>query len=163
VGHSQCGNNNAYSLDNLITWFPWTGLTHGRELLRFFKGLIRFRKNHAAFRFPRFWATDAGEAAPRITWHGVRPGAPDWGQNSHSLAFSVASPEDGDMIYALCNAYWETLPFELPAPLQGKQWARCIDTALPDPQDLADPGQEPLVAAAHYQAQARSAVVLWAK
>jgi isoamylase len=163
VGHSQGGNNNAYSLDNLITWFPWTGLTHGRELLRFIKGLIRFRKNHAVFRFPRFWTTDAGETAPRITWHGVRPGAPDWGQNSHSLAFTVASLEDGGMIYALCNAYWETLPFELPAPPQGKRWARCIDTALPEPQDLAEPDQAPLVAASPYQAQARSVVVLWAK
>ncbi len=40
------------------------------------------------------------------------------------------------------------------------QWQRAVDTALSTPDDIADPGHEPLVRSNFYHVQPRSVAVL---
>jgi pullulanase/glycogen debranching enzyme len=53
----------------------------------------------------------------QIQWHGVKPLQPDWGENSHSLAFTRMGFQGCEQHLILLNAYWEALQFELPRHL----------------------------------------------
>jgi glycogen operon protein len=44
------------------------------------------------------------------------------------------------------NMHWEALPFELPALPAGVHWHVFANTSVPSPQDINEPGQEPLLA-----------------
>jgi isoamylase len=157
VRRTQGGNNNAYSQDNEISWFDWSQVdTHG-DLLRFVGGLLHFRQSSQLYRDRRYWFEPEGTD---IIWHGVRLGQPDWGENSHSLAFELTHSDMEEHVYVVLNAYWEALEFELPPLQEGRRWARLIDTARPSPQDFSEPA-EVLPDDMHAcLAQARSAVVL---
>lgn len=97
-------------------------------------------------------------------WHGVRLGQPDWGDRSHSLAFSAEMRRENLLIHLILNAYWEPLDFELPPVDNGEEhsWCRWIDTALDAPHDIVDWQSSPLVSGSTYRAEARSVVVLFA-
>ena len=157
---SQQGNNNAYAQDNELSWFKWDNLQTHADLLRFVRQMIEFTQNCAVFREERFWEPAGPQA--RITWHGVRLGKPDLGDQSHSLAFTLHDPGCGSRLHVMLNAYWEALDFELPVLLAGEAWRCIVNTALPSPQDF-----QPLEAASpveqdHFTAQARSTVILMA-
>ena len=157
---SQQGNNNAYAQDNELSWFKWDNLQTHADLLRFVRQMIEFTQNCAVFREERFWEPAGPQA--RITWHGVRLGKPDLGDQSHSLAFTLHDPGCGSRLHVMLNAYWEALDFELPVLLAGEAWRCIVNTALPSPQDF-----QPLEAASpveqdHFTVQARSSVILMA-
>jgi glycogen operon protein len=157
VRRTQGGNNNAYSQDNEISWFDWSQVDTHSDLLRFVRGLLHFRQNSRLYRDRRYWFEPEGTD---IIWHGVRLGQPDWGENSHSLAFELIHADVQEHVYVVLNAYWEALEFELPQLQEGRRWARLIDTARPSPEDFSEPA-EVLPDDMHAcLAQARSAVVL---
>jgi len=52
---------------------------------------------------------------------------------------------DADFIYAAFNMWHESLEFELPTLPPGMRWRLVVDTARPSPDDLHEPGAEPLV------------------
>ena len=161
VRRTQHGNNNAYCQDNELSWFDWTALEPQAGLLRFVSGLVHFVQSREIFREERFWSKNGKQA--HISWHGVRLGQPDWGDNSHSLAFSLRHPGGNDQLHIMLNAYWEPLLFELP-PLPAEScWYRIVDTALPSPHDFCPPAEAPLVAQDGYPVVARSAVILLAQ
>jgi glycogen operon protein len=96
-----------------------------------------------------------------VTWHGVRLDHPDWGDHSHSLAFTLRSLHARFQIHGIFNAYWEPLSFELPpVDASGQRWRRCIDTALAPPDDISHWSDAPLVPERTYLAQPRSVVLL---
>jgi len=47
VSRTQMGNNNAYCQDNEMTWMHWDFSLEDRELLRFVRNTIAFRKAHS--------------------------------------------------------------------------------------------------------------------
>jgi len=99
-----------------------------------------------------------------LTWHGVRLHEPDWGQGSHSVAFTTRIPSERVLFHVILNAYWEPLEFELP-PLAaggGDPWRRWIDTFLDSPHDIVDWERAPLVSGDRYRAEPRSVVMLFA-
>jgi isoamylase len=98
----------------------------------------------------------------RLEWHGVKLGRPDWSDGSHSLAFTLRSLRARFLLHAMFNAYWEPLTFELPpVPLEGREkWRRCIDTALPTPDDICPWQDASIVSQAKYEVQPRSMVLL---
>ena len=57
-GRSQRGNNNAYCQDNEISWYDWRPLDRNRELLRFVRELIAFRKAHPVLSKERFYTPE---------------------------------------------------------------------------------------------------------
>jgi glycogen operon protein len=87
---------------------------------------------------------------------------PDWSEHSHSLAFTLRSFASRFLLHGILNAYWEPLTFELPPVPAGsvEQWRRCIDTALPSPDDIEHWESAPAVTQATYELQPRSVVLL---
>ena len=51
MGNTQFGNNNAYCQDNEIGWLNWNNLEKNRDIHRFYKQMIAFRKAHSVLRF----------------------------------------------------------------------------------------------------------------
>jgi isoamylase len=134
VRRTQQGNNNAYCQDNEISWFDWDLVEHHRDLFAFVARLLRFRRTSPFYRDERFWARPGGAD---IAWHGVQPHNPDWGDNSHSLAFELVHADDpGTHLYVAFNAYWEPLEFALPRLSATGRWALAADTAAPAPDDV---------------------------
>jgi len=150
-GRTQRGNNNAYCQDNEISWVDWTLLETNRDLFRFAKTLIAFRRDHPVLRQRDFLTGQPrGEfARPDVSWHGVCRGAPDWSESSRSLAMHLAGEHAGEPdcdIYLAINAWREDLTFELPAPRPGTRWVHVVDTAAPSPSDITEPGHERAIA-----------------
>ncbi len=101
------------------------------------------------------------EAHPaRIVFHGTHLHQPDTSDHSHSLAYELYLPENGEHLHVILNAYWEPLSFELPWVPNEHTWRRLVDTARPAPDDFYLPADAPPVTTPHYRAEARSAVVL---
>jgi glycogen operon protein len=191
MGHTQRGNNNAYCQDNELSWIDW-GLTEtNADLVRFFRLLIRFRREHRAFGHATY-GEDCGPGC-HVSFHGLKPDEPDWSWESRSLAAlftddgtegdaqpnggGAVDPEDKSCsaggngspagkrepidVYLIANAFWGALPFQLPAPLPGRPWRRRLDTSLPSPNDISEPGAEPTVAdQGSYSAGPRSVAAL---
>jgi glycogen operon protein len=162
VYRTQHGNNNAYCQDNEISWFDWTLLDKHAGLLRFVKGLIRFRQGLSVYKDDRNSSLIELLHNADLQWHGVTLDEPDWGYDSHSLALAVWGRRG--QFYLIFNAYWQALDFELPAPPRGARngWRRLIDTWLAAPDDLCAEGEAPAVSASTYTVQPRSVVLLLA-
>ncbi len=90
-GRTQMGNNNAYCQDEEWNWFDWSLSQKYRDLLRFAKRMIAFRKANASLRQPEFLTgrDTVGSGYPDISWHGVQPWKPDWSLPSRSIAFML--------------------------------------------------------------------------
>ncbi len=150
--NTQKGNNNPYNQDNETTWLDWDLLDKNRDIFRFFKNLIAFRKSHPSLGRSRFWRDD-------VRWYGVGE-APDLAFDSHTLAWCLhgASQNDND-IYVMVNAYWQALTFVVQ---EGKphEWFRVVDTSLPSPQDFCEPETEQGLQSLNYCVGPRSTVVL---
>ncbi len=139
VRRTQQGNNNAYCLDNEVSWFDWNLCKTNPEMFRFVQELIRLRLN--------FDHGTSGNAVPledylssaHIKWHGTVLDKPDWSEDSHSIALTLHNHALNNVRYLAINSYWNTLEFELP-PLPGSssRWIRMIDTSLGTPDDIAD-------------------------
>jgi isoamylase len=57
--------------------------------------------------------------------------------------------------------HWGALPFELPRLPKGMQWHVFVNTSVPQPEDVYDPGQEPCLANQEsFLVGARSVVIL---
>jgi isoamylase len=161
VGRSQQGNNNAYCQDNPISWFDWTLVERQSDLLRFTRELIAYRQRRDVVvdQLPLSLAELLRRCA--LEWHGVEPHKPDWGPDSHSLAFTHTSTEHRFQMHVMVNAWWQPLRFVLPPTgLADGCWHRWIDTAQPSPDDIVAWGEAPLLPDHAYQVQARSVVVL---
>ncbi|MHB1401695.1 MAG: glycogen debranching protein [Thiobacillus sp.] len=150
--NTQHGNNNPYNQDNETTWLDWDLLECNREVFRFFKGMIAFRKAHPSLGRSRFWRED-------VRWHGAGPEA-DRSHASHSLAFFLRGASQGDDdLYVMINAYWQDFEFTLQEG-RPEEWRRVVDTRLPSPEDICEPCREPPLATALYTVKARSIVIL---
>lgn len=164
VRRTQNGNNNTYCQDNATAWFNWDDLKTHAEIHRFFKHMIAFRKAHAALRRPRFFTGETNDRGLKdLTWHGTTLGAPAWDDpQARSLAFTLAGFGDDPDIHVMMNMYWDGLDFELPT-VWNRNWHRFADTAMPSPDDIAEPGQEVPISSHGYTVTGRSIVVLTAK
>jgi isoamylase len=162
VRRTQRGNNNAYCQDNEISWFDWTLLERHGDVHRFVKVLNQFRQRRdvVAEAQPLTLRELLGRA--NIDWHGVALNQPDWSDHSHSLAFTIRSIGARFLVHGMLNAYWEPLRFQLPSvPAdRGSEWRRCLDTALPSPEDAQPWEDARLVNVSTYLVQPRSITVL---
>jgi glycogen operon protein len=151
--NTQGGNNNPYNQDNETSWLDWDRQARERgDMFRFFKTMIAFRKAHPSIGRGRFWRDD-------VRWYGVGPDV-DLSFTSHTLAYCLhgASENDRD-IYAMINAYWEPLDFQLRegAP---PEWVRVVDTMRASPNDILEPGREEPLSTGTVRVGPRSIVVL---
>jgi len=150
--NTQKGNNNPYNQDNETTWLNWDLLKHHQDIFRFFKGMIGFRKAHPSIGRNRFWRED-------VAWYGTGAHV-DLADYSHTLAYCLhgGSQKDADL-YVMINAYSEELTFRVQEG-RPEDWWRAVDTNLPSPQDIAEPGQGVRLNNLDVRVGARSVVVL---
>jgi len=163
VRRTQSGNNNAYCQDNETSWFDWTFLTKHADVYRFVTLLNARRVLRDLEPERQRLSLDQFLRGVNLAWHGVKLNQPDWGENSHSIAFNVELKEEKLLFHVIVNAYWEPLDFELPqvdGPSENP-WRRWIDTALDSPHDIV-PWEmaEPILGHA-YRAESRSVVMLF--
>ena len=94
VRRTQRGNNNAYCQDNETSWFDWTLLEKHADVHRFVS-LLNARRllRDVEHERQRVSLSQLLREANKA-WHGVKLGQPDWGDQSHSLAFTAELPEE---------------------------------------------------------------------
>jgi isoamylase len=164
VRRTQGGNNNAYCLDDPTSWFDWSALERHADILRFTKGLIRFRRRLASL----LGVPDETNlldllANASLEWSGSTLGEPDLSVSSRSVALTIHAGSGA--LHLIFNAYWDPIEFELPAldaTLDG--WRRIVDTSQPAPDDMASTFMEArLISTPIYRAEGRSVVVLAAR
>ena len=161
---TQLGNNNAYCQDNEVSWYDWTLLEKHADVHRFFKKLISYRLSHEMPAEHSDLSLIELLQKQQVQYHGVELHHPDWGETSHSLAFSAFTPGGRLMLYYAINAWSEPLPFELPPINIGENpWRRWIDTARESPDDICDWPEAPAFEESTYLVQPRSIVGLVAE
>jgi glycogen operon protein len=161
VRRTQKGNNNAYCQDNAISWFDWSLVDKNRNLFRFWKEMIAFRRRHSTVRRPRFFTGEVNERGlADVSWHGCQLLNPDWqNTDTRALAFTLGGFDGEVDIHVMMNMHWEAQAFDIPS-ITDRQWYLAIDTAQPSPNDIAQLGQEGLLTTPTYLVTDRSIVVL---
>jgi len=159
---TQHGNNNAYCQDNETSWLNWDLQKRHADIHRFVKMLVAFRGRRDVVVENAQLTLNQLLAQAQLEWHGVSLNRPDWGDDSHSIAFTVRSLRGRFTIHGMINAYWAPLTFELPSAGDHgyKRWRRWFDTSLPSPQDIAAWEDAPIVSGATYTAGPRSVAFL---
>jgi glycogen operon protein len=150
--NTQGGNNNPYNQDNETSWLDWGRLGEHADVHRFFRRMIAFRKAHPSIGRGRFWRQD-------VSWHGPA-GDPDTGERSHTLALYLRGAAVGDDdLYVMINGGGQDRRFVVQDGEPGA-WRRAVDTHLPSPDDIAEPGSEAVLNARDYVVRGRTVVVL---
>src|SRR3954469_9701349 len=162
VRRTQGGNNNAYCESGDGNYFDWTLLQRHADIHRFVKALNHFRHRRDVVAEADSPSLDELVRRARVEWHGIHLHQPDWNEHSHSLAFTMQSARARFLLHVAFNAYHQPLSFALP-PVPGESgaqaWRRCLDTALPPPDDITTFAAAPLVHGTTYVVQDRAIAV----
>jgi glycogen operon protein len=167
---TQRGNNNPWCQNNEISWYDWGLLERHGDVRRFCRELIAFRMRHHAYLRPEFYdGRDSNRnAIPDITWLTETAEPADWDPKRRALAVLIdgnkaeidADRDDNDFFLMFNASAEETLFTVAPIPPGKEGWYRAIDTALPSPRDVAEPGLEERLGKDTYRAAGGSMVVL---
>lgn len=150
--NTQGGNNNPYNQDNETTWLNWDRLERNRDVFRFFKLMIAFRKAHPSIGRGLYWHQD-------IQWHGPE-GPVDFGNESRRVAYLLRGESVGDDdLYVMINGHWDDCDFMLQDG-ESSRWRRVVDTGRQSPEDFIEPGKEPKLENAKCTLRGRSIAVL---
>jgi len=152
---TQRGNNNAYCQDNEVSWFDWGLLENHKEIHRFARGMIAFRRGHPVLRRENFY-TDAD-----IKWFAPSGAAPDWAdQRQKSFACLILGQTEPDL-FLLFNSDSRSVDFSIPTLPAGKIWRLVVDTSQAAPDDFFEAGKEPPVRGeAGFRLEPRSSAIL---
>ncbi|MFB2938881.1 glycogen debranching protein GlgX [Aerosakkonemataceae cyanobacterium BLCC-F154] len=153
MARSQQGNNNAYCHDSELSWLNWNLLETNQDFFQFVKNCLAFRNLHPVLRNREYFRNkDYMESGyPDISWHGVYAWKPDWASYCRTLAFMVCGKHakggtvKDDSIYVAMNMHWESHWFELPKLPSEVQWHIFVNTWLDFPEDIYQPGNEPVL------------------
>ncbi len=128
--NTQNGNNNAYCQDNEVSWLDWDLIEKNRDLYRFVRKLIAFRKAHPVLRARSFDFAQNGTSYPELSFHGLIPWEHDWNTDTLTIACFWAEDHlkygtDQDAyLYLAINAHWEDHAFRLPILPAGFSWQK---------------------------------------
>lgn len=152
---TQRGNNNAYCQDNEVSWFDWSLLQKNKEIQRFTRGMIAFRRAHPVLRKEVFY-TDAD-----IKWFAPNGGIPGWTDDRQkSFACCILGHKEPDL-FLMFNADTRSFDFAIPALPASKIWRLAVDTSRRAPDDLYEPGNEPsMQGRVSFRLEPRSSAIL---
>jgi isoamylase len=157
VGRTQLGNNNAYCQDGERSWTCWS-LTHEqRDFLAFTRRLVNFRRTQPTLMRRKYfqgrsirgadvkdiyWLDPSGREMTDVAWNA--PFVRSLGVLMDGYALNDIDERgrqlSGDTLLILLNAHFEEVPFVLPAPAEGHEWVRVIDTIESHVPDARFPG-----------------------
>jgi len=152
---TQRGNNNAYCQDNAVSWFDWSLVEKHKEIRRFTRGMIAFRRTHSVLRREVFY-TDAD-----IKWFAPNGATPDWmDQRQKSFACLILGNGEPDLLL-MFNADTRSVDFSIPALPASKIWRLAVDTSRTAPDDLYETGNEPsMQGQVSFRVEPRSSAIL---
>jgi isoamylase len=154
---TQDGNNNAYCQDNETSWHDWSRLEQCREISRFTRGMIAFRRAHPILSQEQFY-TDA-----EIHWFGSQGGLPNWADPSEKQFACLIHEDEQSALFLMFNAGADAVDFGLPPVPPRARWHLAVDTSREAPQDLFAAGEEPPWKDRHtYHLRPRSSAILLA-
>ena len=146
-------NNNAYNVDSIANWLNYSWTSDQSNFTAFVKGMIAFRKAHAALRPLSFYSS-----AQMAWWtpDGTTPTGTYFNDgNNHAIAYQVNGSALGDSyssIYVTYNGWSGNVNFILPSPGNGTNWYRVMDTCswAEGPNQVRAPGAEDSVGGQGY-------------
>jgi len=164
VGRTQKGNNNAYCIDNEISWFDWNLVEKNQDLHRFFKLMIQLKKRHYSLHSKAFFKGETNkEGTPDISFHGCRINSPGWNDpESKVLSITFGAHTEETDIHIMINMDSNDLDFELPK-IEGKKWFLFADTAQDAPNDIREFGREIEIKEEIYNVKNRAVVIAVSK
>ena len=154
MGRSQNGNNNTYCHDSEFNWLDWNLLKTNAAFFRFVKNCIAFRNLHPVLRNHQYFQHKdyLNVGYPDISWYSITAQEPNWtDEKCYTLAFMLcgkyikADVQPDDFIYVAMNVHWESHGFKLPKLPLGMNWHIFVNTAMPSPEDIWEPGSEPML------------------
>ncbi|WHZ14385.1 MAG: limit dextrin alpha-1,6-maltotetraose-hydrolase [Nitrospira sp.] len=152
---TQRGNNNAYCQDNETNWYEWAHLEQHREIYRFTRGLIAFRRAHPVLSAEHFY-TDA-----EIHWFSPHGDLPSWTDPKEQRFACLVHESENKALYLMFNAGAEAAAFHVPPMSNGARWHLAVDTSHEAPHDVFHAGDEPLLDQSQaYQLGPRSSAIL---
>ncbi len=120
--NTQYGNNNAYCQDNEISWLDWNLLEKNKDVYRFFRYMIKLRKDHDIIR------KDTGCCSLGFPEIQVIEGD----NNCKVLRIIYAGRNRDntrdDVVCLAVNVFWEEQEFYLPSLMYGMGWYVAVDT-----------------------------------
>ena len=134
---TQGGNNNAYCHDDETTWLDWSRLERHKEVFRFARGMIAFRRAHPVLSKEQFYTS------AEIEWLGVRGGTPNWADPREKLLGCLIHEGDRGELCLLFNAGVDAVEFPLPSRPQDARWHLVADTSNEATRDVFASGEEP--------------------
>jgi glycogen operon protein len=134
---TQRGNNNAYCQDNEVSWFDWSLLEKHKEIHRFTRGMIAFRRAHPVLRKDAFYS-DAD-----IKWFAPNGATPDWMDPRQKCFACLILGQSEPDLFLMFNADSKSTDFSIPALPGRRIWRLAVDTSRTAPEDLYEAGKEP--------------------
>ena len=156
-GHSKKGNNNTWCQDNELNWFLWNELEKNHEFNRFYKLMIKFRKEHPMLSRTTFLTNND------IDWHGLEPFKPEWNNNIQFVALTLKDHKNDPHLYIAFNAEDHAQTVHIPPAPHMKNWQWVVNTATPSPADIYENNNGPILTENPYRIGAFSAIVLQVK
>ena len=142
---TQGGNNNAYCQDNEISWLDWNLVSENKELIRFCRCLIEFRRHQPAVRRQQFLSgvPNQNDGWSDVSWYSPCGTAIDWHKDEQAIMCLLSAPdasEDpagaGRDILMMINAGGSGSKFMLPTIAKTREWRLFADTSMPAPNDI---------------------------
>ena len=128
-GNTQNGNNNAYCIDNEHGWLDWENASAYKDLTRFVREVISFRKKHTVLHTGfAMWGCDHGNTGlPDISFHGKELFSPEDGVPAAAVLYNgrLAKKEEPCLFLAF-NASGGSYRFTLPPLADGSTWKTAI-------------------------------------
>ncbi len=146
-------NNNAYDVDSVANWLNYSWTSDQSNFNAFVKGMIAFRKAHAALRPLNFYSS------AQLAWWTPASTTPDAtyfnSGSNHAIAyqFNGSALEDSySSIYVAYNGWSDNVNFILPSPSTGTNWYRVTDTCgwAEGPKQVRRPGAEDFIGGQGY-------------
>jgi len=145
IRKTQRGNNNAYCQDSDISWFDWRLVEKNADMLRFFQGLTKFRREQPSVRRQHFLTGKPvdGRKIPDVSWYSPEGHPLDWGQHDLAMVAYIAAPSRvddpeglGRDLVMMFNSTGQDRSFKLPAMGRGIKWNLFVNTAGISPEDI---------------------------
>jgi glycogen operon protein len=155
---TQRGNNNAWCQDNDISWFDWTFLEKHREIHRFVRSMIAFRRAHPVLSEEKFYMP------AEIQWLDPAGEPPNWFDPKEKAVACAIREREQVSLLLMFNAGTNQTDFAFPPLTQGFGWHLAVDTSCSAPQDLFTAGEEPAVDSSKpWSLKARSSAIFVAR
>src|SRR5208283_3658534 len=138
-----------------VSWYDWSLLEKHKEIYRFARGMIAFRRAHSVLRKEIFYTDED------IKWFAPDGATPHWADPWQKCFACLILAEPDPDLFLLFNADTSSVDFYLPALPTGKTWRLAVDTSRAAPDDLFDSGKEPsLEGQAGFRLEPRSSAIL---